>query len=67
MCSDGNDCCSNGLLHVSWRRPGEASQVFRCICCRVGEVLLVLARAFPNCELHGYDISAKSLGLAQER
>lgn len=37
------------------------------ICCRLGEVLMTLARAFPKCEFHGYDISAKSLAAAQDR
>lgn len=28
---------------------------------------MTLARAFPKCEFHGYDISAKSLAAAQDR
>jgi 2-polyprenyl-3-methyl-5-hydroxy-6-metoxy-1,4-benzoquinol methylase len=35
--------------------------------CGLGEVLITLARAFPKCEFHGYDISARSLAAAQER
>lgn len=40
---------------------------FSLLPCRAGEVLLVLARAFPKCEFHGYDISAKSLDIAKQR
>ncbi len=34
---------------------------------RAGELLFTLAKAYPKGRYHGYDISAKSLGLAHAR
>ena len=33
----------------------------------MGEVVLTIARSFPKCTVHGYDISARSLELAKQR
>jgi hypothetical protein len=55
---------STRIQHRGWF---SVTPDVRAFLCRFGEVLVTLARAFPNCEFHGYDISAKSLAAAQDR
>mmetsp|Transcript_1725 Transcript_1725/g.5015 ORF Transcript_1725/g.5015 Transcript_1725/m.5015 type:complete len:369 (-) Transcript_1725:310-1416(-) len=35
--------------------------------CGMGEMVLSIAKAFPKCTVHGYDISSRSLALARQR